>query len=555
LSVRAYGKELSPPRPGLWEIDLTHFPRPVTRYLSGIVLNSFGPGFSESCRVYGLLVEALDYADIGGFMYSTRRTVGAASDHRGGLGAEVERRCARAREVIATKAWREDLFHWDEVAKPAAVRGHLAIQCVDPRSLDTPALAAHVVAATKNENAAAFQHGRFTMTAYLPVGDYLAHAAEWTGLPPQGLLRLVKGYSDISQGVAAPELTRLRREISSDPKLRSLLDTAPAAEVIAALREWRGPAGSAARAWLDAVGYRIVTGYDLSDYYALEIPDVLVSGLKSAVRADARPSPDRLGESDVAAVRDRVPAVRRDQFDELLAEARLVYRLREERDHYSDGWATGLLRRVLLEAGRRLADAGRVDHPEFVLDTVPEELDALLRGRGGPSNEELAERVRHRKAANPADMPPSVGVPIPPAFRKEALPPEALRLARAVEVFVAGMLQSGAAASSAETVRGIPVSPGTYEGPARVVSDADQFGRVMPGDVLVARSTSPYFNVLLPLLGAIVTDHGGALSHAAIVSREYGIPGVVGTKVATKTIRDGQRIRVDGDSGEVRIIR
>ncbi|MDN5795772.1 MAG: hypothetical protein L0H79_08470 [Intrasporangium sp.] len=66
--------------------------------------------------------------------------------------------------------------------------------------------------------------------------------------------------------------------------------------------------------------------------------------------------------------------------------------------------------------------------------------------------------------------------------------------------------------------------------------------------------TSPYFNVVLPLLGAIVTDRGGQLSHAAIVAREYGIPGVVGTRDATMTIPDGVRVRVDGTTGEVRLL-
>jgi pyruvate,water dikinase len=72
--------------------------------------------------------------------------------------------------------------------------------------------------------------------------------------------------------------------------------------------------------------------------------------------------------------------------------------------------------------------------------------------------------------------------------------------------------------------------------------------------VLVTRATSPYFNVVLPMLGAIVTDRGGALSHAAIVAREYGIPGVVGTREATSTIPDGARVRVDGTNGEVTIL-
>ena len=76
----------------------------------------------------------------------------------------------------------------------------------------------------------------------------------------------------------------------------------------------------------------------------------------------------------------------------------------------------------------------------------------------------------------------------------------------------------------------------------------------MQGDVLVTPATTEAFNILLPLLGAIVTDAGGLLSHAAIVSREYGIPGVVGTREGTGLIPDGAQVRVDGDKGEVTVL-
>jgi pyruvate,water dikinase len=93
-----------------------------------------------------------------------------------------------------------------------------------------------------------------------------------------------------------------------------------------------------------------------------------------------------------------------------------------------------------------------------------------------------------------------------------------------------------------------------YEGHARRVSGPSEFGRIAKGDVLVTESTSEAFNILLPLLGAIVTDNGGLLSHAAIVSREYGIPDVVGTREATERIADGVLVRVDGDAGEVTVL-
>ena len=79
-------------------------------------------------------------------------------------------------------------------------------------------------------------------------------------------------------------------------------------------------------------------------------------------------------------------------------------------------------------------------------------------------------------------------------------------------------------------------------------------GRIGQGDVHVTKMTSPYFNVVLPMLGAIVTDRGGQLGHAAIVAREYGIPGIVGTRDATTTIRDGATVRADGSTGEVHVL-
>jgi pyruvate,water dikinase len=86
------------------------------------------------------------------------------------------------------------------------------------------------------------------------------------------------------------------------------------------------------------------------------------------------------------------------------------------------------------------------------------------------------------------------------------------------------------------------------------VSGPHEFDRITRGDVLVTESTTEAFNILLPLLGGVVTDSGGLLSHAAIVAREYGIPGVVGTREGTALIPDGGRVRVDGGAGHVAVL-
>jgi pyruvate,water dikinase len=122
---------------------------------------------------------------------------------------------------------------------------------------------------------------------------------------------------------------------------------------------------------------------------------------------------------------------------------------------------------------------------------------------------------------------------------------------QAMGIALGEVFGSSLAPHEEKVLHGLAASGGLYEGPARLISGPSEFDRIVQGDVLVTESTSEAFNILLPLLGAIVTDAGGLLSHSAIVAREYGIPGVVGTRDATDRIHDGTRIRVDGDAGEV----
>jgi pyruvate,water dikinase len=125
---------------------------------------------------------------------------------------------------------------------------------------------------------------------------------------------------------------------------------------------------------------------------------------------------------------------------------------------------------------------------------------------------------------------------------------------RAIGISLGNVFGSSQLQNEANVLYGLAASKGVYEGPARRVSGPSEFGRIAKGDVLITASTTEAFNILLPLLGGIVTDNGGLLSHAAIVSREYGIPGVVGTREATDRIADGVRVRVDGDAGEVTVL-
>jgi pyruvate,water dikinase len=102
--------------------------------------------------------------------------------------------------------------------------------------------------------------------------------------------------------------------------------------------------------------------------------------------------------------------------------------------------------------------------------------------------------------------------------------------------------------------RGIPGSPGSVEGTAVLVKSPNEFDKIKPGDILVCRMTSPAWITVFPKIRGLVTDAGGMLSHPAIVSREFGIPAVIGTGISTQVIKNGQHIRVNGSKGIVEIL-
>jgi pyruvate,water dikinase len=109
--------------------------------------------------------------------------------------------------------------------------------------------------------------------------------------------------------------------------------------------------------------------------------------------------------------------------------------------------------------------------------------------------------------------------------------------------------------AAGQTIRGVGASPGRVTGVARVLHGPSEFDQMHPGEILVAKITTPAWTPLFALAAGVVTDVGGPLSHSSIVAREYQIPAVLGTGVATERIRSGERIAVDGDTGVVTITR
>ena len=136
--------------------------------------------------------------------------------------------------------------------------------------------------------------------------------------------------------------------------------------------------------------------------------------------------------------------------------------------------------------------------------------------------------------------------------RRRATPPQALPQHTFVDRFEAWFPASGK--QEGAVLHGTGASAGQVTATARVLSGPADFGRMRPGEVLVASITTPAWTSLFTMAAAVVTDVGGPLSHSSIVAREYGIPAVLGTGVATRRIPDGARVRVDGDAGTVTLL-
>ena len=531
-----------PPGPGTWEQDPVHHPRPVTRYWAEVHPEPFKAGTNNFARYYGLLIDGLQSAYINGFGYHQPLP---APD------AEIPARFQRAEEALAGKLWREQLREWDEERKPAAIAKHRELQAVDADALSDDELAAYLRRCHDHHAAMINQHMSFTAGAMIPTGDFLAHAGAWTDVSPAELLGLLRGSAQVSAGGSA-EFERLKA-IADDPEAMKVLqaDDDPG-ETLEQLRQMPGDTGAAMTDYLDLVGNRLLDGFDIAGPTALEMPEALLRSIR--ITLEGRD----LEGSDVteltAGVREQVPEEHRDEFDDLLAEARLLYRLRDERGVYSDIWASGIMRRAALAAGRRVAARGAISDPTHMVDADIDEMCALVTGSGGPSGEELAARTEFRTTHTAKDAPPFLGDPPQPPPDPSGLPPAPARLMTAIGITLGSLFGSSDAEHEHDKLRGLAASPGVFEGPARLVGGPSEFGRIQQGDVLLTPATTEAFNILLPLLGAIVTDNGGLLSHSAIVAREYGIPGVVGTRDATERITDGARVRVDGAAGEVTVL-
>ena len=545
--------EWNAPGPGPWQQDSAHTPVAQTRIMQRLYPQGFNRGFTETFAVYGVLLDRLALGVVNGFTYHQPQPFDLPGPDGPKdpewIAAEFGRRVGVAAQAFEKKIWRDAIAEWDGVDKPASIARHHELD-VDFSALDDAQLGVHIDTCVAHVIAMVYLHHRYNSHALVPVGDFLINALQWTGQPVAALLAVFDGHSPVSN-VVAPEMERALTALRADVEAQEILAGAgDAADVLARLRSRLPEVGE----YIDAVHFRVMDGFDISNPTIGERPQAIVGRLACALNVDTDDAKERSAAA-AASLREMVPTENRPTFDDLLGEARLVYRLRDERGIYSEISAIGLLRLALLEFGSRLEHAGRIHEADDVLDAGLDEIQALIVGADTPSASELHQRGIDRLNLTLEGPPRYLGDPPPPPPSTEGLPPPMARLMSSLGFMIDGVLgQMEVPEGNATTVVGISGAQGTYEGAVRVVRSVDDLLDLEQGDVLVAPTTGEAFNSMLHLVGAIVTDHGSFVSHAAIVSREMGIPAVVGTIDGTRRLSAAKRVRVDGTAGRVTIL-
>ncbi|MDO8362588.1 MAG: PEP-utilizing enzyme [Actinomycetota bacterium] len=536
------------PGPGQWALDRSHMPPGCTALVQELMVATEPAAMRRVFAELGAPVDTISAAFVNGFLYTRLRPL-IAPDRPAGrlppqwllklvmrLHPEMRRREKTASKVLATTPWTQVIHEWHHGGRAAIVAANLALQDVHLPGLTDAALMAHVRDCWNN-CLTNWQH-HFWLHGYDlgPLGRYL-HVAEGWGVPAEELLSLLEGASPSTSGPAreAAEICRLLAECGAQPAtLAQMRSASPEVDVAVGryLRE---------REWV------LFSRYDFDGLTLGERPDIVLASILSAVDRDRS---DSVAERTVA-VCARIPQQHRAEFDTLLAGARQAMDLRDDNGPVTAEWPVGLVRRALLEVGRRLVTAGRAQHPQSAVELLPGELQATDLA-ALPAGEVLQARADQR-AAQAQSVPPLLLGPPEPVPPLDVLPPALAQMVGSVQSVVRHLGMDGVATASG--LHGVGVGSTPLTAVARVAaSPEDALDRLQPGEVLVVACTTPAYNLVLSLAGAVVTASGGPMCHAAVLARELGIPAVVGAHAALTTIPDGALVEVVPAEGLVRVL-
>lgn len=530
------------PGPGQWALDQSHYPSNITPISQNLLKQGLYDGIKRVFKELGMPATSLAVEFVNGFMYSRLLPlVGADSKPRRSppdvvlkavtrLHPEFRARNKTAIATLRDRPSNDVVRRWENELRPQLIATNQAFQAFDLETASDDELQRHVsdmlAAARESFELHFWLHGHDLG----PIALYL-HAAIGWGLDAGDAVGALVGASP-STGRPIGMLCELRAMVEASPSPVNNLDD---------VRGISADAQSLLDAYLEERGGVLATGYDLHDKTLGELPNVVLTSIKSATTP---PAPNH--EEIAAGLRARIPDSEHALFDVTLADARNVMDMRDDNGPLTIEWPMGLLRRGLLAAGQRLQDRGTVDQADLVLEVTIDEAHDLF-GQSFPND--LADRAARRSKLAKLD-PPEVLGPDEPEPSLDVLPPA---LGQLVAMTNTAMKYMGMTPRE-ESFTGVGIGTETYIGTARVAESAsDAIHRLEPGEILVVRATSPAFNVVLGIAGAVVTADGGALSHAAVLARELGIPAIIGVAGAL-SITDGATIAVDPQAGRVSVV-
>jgi pyruvate,water dikinase len=529
-----------------WTLNRMHTPDPITP-MDELFIGYVWQGVSTVAQLYDIPVRTRTRR-INTYMYVTILPAAPAED---GREAQSKRSETKLRGVFARigDLWKLDLF--------PEVKQYLDDwQRFDLPGASMPALLAHFDETIVRHIRLWEIHFLAVLPKHIAVSMFDDLCRElFGGENSFEAYRLLRGF-DNKTLEADRALWSLSRTALASPEAQRTLEETAASDAIAALEESAGGRAflEQLRAYLKEYGQLSEKPFQLYAPGWIEDPTPVIKNLKDYIT-----QPDRDLEAEllaravereelVAQARHRLggypqPVVQ--EFEFLLKAAQEAAVVGEDHNFWIDFCAIYQVRRVLLEFGRRFAEAGGVDKADDVLFLTPDELRETATA---------LPRIDRRRvvAGRRAEVEYFRTIQAPAALgtRPPGPPPES-PLRRALGKFFG---PPSAPSTEPGVLRGNGGSPGTARGPAKVVRSLAEAVKLQTGDILVAETTSAPWTPLFATAAAIVTDAGGVLSHCAVVAREFGIPAVVGTGQATAVIRDGQLLEVNGDSGVVRVL-
>ena len=524
-----------------WSFDPIHFPRPLAPLTHAVAAAFMGGGNAGFAQV-GLPMSRFERFNT--YAYACIMPTAAPPE------------AVPGQQPVAAVNLIIERFeaNWNDELLPE-IKQHIAhFESSDLRGMSLDQLRAHLAETVKR----VARMGSLHFLAMLPGWYALSQFEElycelFEGATTLEALRLLQGLDNKTmQGDRA--LWRLSRAALANPEVAAILSGYAAGAVVHALEQSAASQRFLAdlRAWLAQYGQRLNSALALSEPSWIEDPTHAIEYLQGYVRqSEVRPDMDPAAmaaerQQAVAEARAKLagyPQPVSARFEMLLKAAQVAAVINEDHNHWIDQRLFYHVRRVILEFGQRLAQAGALARADDVFYLTPEELQTWREGA-------LKGRVQARQAEmehfSRVSPPPMLGT-MPALAMTDGNP-----MLRAL--LKAEMGPPNQNKPEAHRVTGLAGSAGVARGTARVIHSLAEASKLQPGDVLVAVSTVPPWTPLFATAAAVVTDTGGVLCHSAVVAREYHIPAVVGTDRATTTFQDGDWLEVDGNAGTVRVV-